>query len=135
MANSSQAGTLCTIPQLAAAEGDVSRAVDELKARRRIIGAAPTLEELLNPIEEHEIGNSPYSFEGGDEEIMATVQDKIRIASGETMEADSDSGEEEGDAGGDKIRLNEAIEWCEKLEQVCLTFGTPDTPLDRQWQG
>ena len=41
----------------------------ELTQQRRIF-QVPTLEELVNPIEEEENEDSPYQFEGGDAEIM-----------------------------------------------------------------
>ena len=46
-------------------------AVNSLQQRKHICGTAPTLEDLLNPIEETEIGHSDYRFLGGDNEIVA----------------------------------------------------------------
>jgi hypothetical protein len=45
------------LPQLAVLEDDIMSSVSELCTQRRIVGAAPTLDELLNLIEEHEIGD------------------------------------------------------------------------------
>lgn len=47
-------------PQLTSLETDLMETVTELKSRRRIIGTAPTLEDLLNPAEENDVGDSPY---------------------------------------------------------------------------
>ena len=52
--------TLPTMPQLTEAENGLQEAVDDLKQRKQIIGTPLTLEEMLNPIEEREVGNSEY---------------------------------------------------------------------------
>lgn len=36
------------------------------------------LEEMLNPVEEKEIGMSMYRFEGGDAEIVEVVQNEMK---------------------------------------------------------
>jgi hypothetical protein len=51
------------IPQLENLETELVNAVTELKARKRIVGTPPSLEDLLNPIEEKEVGDSPYAFQ------------------------------------------------------------------------
>jgi hypothetical protein len=33
----------------------------------------PTLEEMLNPIEERQVDGGSYTFEGGEKEIVQTV--------------------------------------------------------------
>jgi hypothetical protein len=48
------------IAQLAALETELMDSMAKLKTCKCIIGTAPTLEELLNPIQEHEVGNLPY---------------------------------------------------------------------------
>ena len=48
------------IAQLAALETELMDSVAKLKNCKRIIGTAPTLDELLNPIQEREVGDSPY---------------------------------------------------------------------------
>lgn len=61
-------------PQLADAEQHLINSVQELVKRKRIIGPPPTIEDLVNPVEEHNIGDLPYRFEGGDCEIVAEVK-------------------------------------------------------------
>jgi hypothetical protein len=55
---------------------------------KRIIGLSPTLEDLVDPIEEREVGDSPYTFEGGDAEIVAEVLHEMAVAQGEVIELD-----------------------------------------------
>jgi hypothetical protein len=45
-------------------------AVNSLQQHKHICGTAPILEDLLNPIEETEIGRSDYQFPGGNNEIV-----------------------------------------------------------------
>ena len=55
----------------------------------RIIGIPLTvviIEEMLNPMEEREIRDLMYRFEGGDGEIVATVQHELEIEAGSIME-------------------------------------------------
>ena len=57
----------------------------------------PTLKDLVNPIEEHEVGDSPYRFEGGDAEIVAEVQHEMAVAQGEIIELDDKDDDEDDD--------------------------------------
>lgn len=68
------------------------------RKRNRIHGRIPTLDELLDPKEEREVGDSPYEFEGGDRAIVGEVQHEMAVASGEAIEVDIGS-EDEGERG------------------------------------
>jgi hypothetical protein len=46
--------------QLQKLETELMQSITELKARKHIVGEVPTLEELLNPNGEDEIGDLPY---------------------------------------------------------------------------
>ena len=68
-----------------------------------------TLEEMLNPIEEREVGNSEYRFEGGKNEIVDQVNHEMALKRGEIEEIESDDEEEdeqEEDIGIGKLRLS-----------------------------
>ena len=52
------------------------------------------LEDLLNLVEEKEIGDSLYRFEGGDQEIIDTVVMQARIRAGEADAAAEDEDED-----------------------------------------
>jgi hypothetical protein len=86
--------------QIIEVEKDLMNTVEELVKRKQIMGPPPTLEDLVDPIEEREIGDSPYRFEGGDVEIVAEVQREMAIAWGEKIElndSDNDSDEDNDD--------------------------------------
>jgi hypothetical protein len=63
--------SIASFSQLQDLEADLIHVIDNLQKRKCIRGTAPTLEELLNPVEETEIGHSDYRFLGGDDEIVA----------------------------------------------------------------
>ncbi len=71
--------------------------VAQLKAWRHIIGQPFTLDKMLDPIEEQEIGECLDSFEGQDLglEIVGMVQAKVRGDIIEEVSSDSDSDEPE----------------------------------------
>ncbi|KAF8980840.1 hypothetical protein BDQ17DRAFT_1438749 [Cyathus striatus] len=60
--------------------------VKELKQQNRIFGALPTLDELVNPQEEREVGESPYQFEGGDDDIVKEVEYEMAVDEDDTDE-------------------------------------------------
>ena len=91
------------------------QAVNELKCRKQIVGTAPTLKDLLNPIQEHEIGESPYRFDRGDKEIIATA---LAL---EIVEAESDSdGSGESEDEDPPLSDKEALDVCEKFGKLCV---------------
>ena len=101
-------------------EEDLLDLVAQLKDRRRIFGQPCTLDELLDPAEEWEIGEELYSFEGGDADIIEMVQQEIGLGRGDVEEIDSDD-EPEVVAPP----LKEVIKMCRILEEhsmaVCTT--------------
>lgn len=66
---------------------------------------------MLNPVEEEEVGDSDYSFEGGDEAIIAQVTHEEAIKCGEILEIESDEEDSE-------------------QHQDAEMGGTPDTAVD-----
>jgi hypothetical protein len=109
-----------SVSQIVDVEKELMSSVEELVKRKRIIGCPPTFEELVNPIEEREVGDSPYRFEGGDAEIVAEVWHEIAVAWGEVIELDDSDLEDEGDDSDDVPSRQELIKLCEKLEKACF---------------
>jgi len=108
------------LSQLQGLEADLIHAVDSLQKRKRIRGTAPTLEDLLNPIEETEIGHSDYRFPGGDDEIVAEALRATTNAQDEDVNEADEEGEDEGLLAKDGQRL------CEQLEKLCLHHSDAD---------
>ncbi|CAA7270543.1 unnamed protein product [Cyclocybe aegerita] len=114
------------LPQLQSAEEDLMKVVQDLKARRRIIGAPLTLEEMLNPVGGDEIGEREFHFED-DDEIMARVRHEQAVARGEVIELDS---EDEEDDDHPRLSTREIMDLCTQLERACISENDPETSLD-----
>lgn len=123
-----------SIVELEKLETDLMDAVEDLHQRKRIKGDRITLEELLNPIEEKEVGDSPYRFSGGDEEIISTV---LKGTSKTAQEDELDEAEEDiDDKEPDIPSAREGVKLCEQLEQLCLAHSDASgvSTLDLQTQ-
>ena len=75
----------------------IMQSVEELVKHRWIIGSPPTLEDLVDSVEEHKIGDLPYRFEGGDAEIVAEAQHETAVAREDVilLEDSEDDGEDD----------------------------------------
>ncbi|KAH7929555.1 DDE-domain-containing protein [Leucogyrophana mollusca] len=115
-------------PQLVALEKDLMDSVENLKNRKRIIGQPPTVDEILAPVEEKEVGDSVHRFEGGDTAIVAEAQRQLAVERGEVIEVDSDDEDDEDKAPvlshADLTRI------CEQLEVACISYGDSESSLD-----
>ena len=101
-------------------EEELLALVAQLKARRRITGEPPTLDELLDPKEEWEVGECLDVVDGGDLEITARVQAEVALATIKEIDSDSDS-------DGPEVvppSLKEMIEACRMLEENSLHVCT-----------
>ena len=112
-------------------EGDLVQAVNKLKTRKWIVGMAPTLEDFLNPIQECEIGESSYHFDGGNKEII-TVALAPEIVE---VESHSDGSGENKDKDL-SLLYKEALNVCEKFGKLCVAHldahGVDPLLLQRQ---
>jgi len=126
--------TPATLPQLKSAEDELMKTVKDLQKRKRIIGAPLSLEEMLNPVEELEVGEMEFGFKD-DDEIVAKVMHDQAVKAGEIVEIEED--DEDNDEPEDKMTLREVGHLCEQLEQFCIKYGSPDASLDlsRQLRG
>ena len=122
-----------SLPELESTELELMQVVDELHRRRRIIGTRPTLEDLLNPVEEKEVGHSPYRYPGGDNEIIEEVRkhkdtpaDQVSNANGR---ASGDSDDEDGVVP--EFTAQQGLDLCAQMEQLCLQHASEvDSGID-----
>lgn len=116
-----KADTRSSNDELEKLETDLMEAVEDLYQRKRLRGGRPTLEDLINPPEENEVGDSPYRFPGGDDEIINTVLK----GTGTTAEQDELDKEEDDidDKEPDIPSAREGVSLCEQLEQLCLAHS------------
>jgi hypothetical protein len=94
--------------------------IDDLVKQRHIIGPPPTLEDLVDPIEEREVGDLLYTFEGGDAKIMAEVLHEMAVAQGKVIELDDD---DDGEDDEDKDFLS-----CDEVQEDLIITLLPDAP-------
>ncbi|KAI6118120.1 hypothetical protein F5141DRAFT_1211989 [Pisolithus sp. B1] len=119
--------TCSCLPQLTVLEEALTESIQILKSQKRILGPLPTLDEILHPKEEQEIGESQYQFEGGDAEIVAMVQHELAVEWGEIVEIQSDDEDEEILVTPSTTDL---IQMCKTLEVACVAAGDADSTLD-----
>ncbi|KAG1731309.1 hypothetical protein EDD22DRAFT_852902 [Suillus occidentalis] len=92
---------------------------------------SPTVEELLDPVEEREVGGHDYEFPGGDKDIVEEVQRQMAIERGDIIEVDSDSEEHEEDEKTTlEYTFTEVIALSQQLEEACLQFGELGASFD-----
>lgn len=109
------------LPQLVEYETDLMSAVNELFNRRRIRGECPTLDDLLNSVEEREVGDSPYKFPGGDKDIVARVREELAANECRMDNEDAEDSDEETELNLPSAK--EGISLCEQLEKLCIAHS------------
>ena len=78
-------------PQIVTAEENLLKSVEVLKARNRVFGAVPSIEELVDSKEENQaLEDSPLAFPGGDHDIVEQVVHEGQVKRGEIKEGDSE---------------------------------------------
>jgi hypothetical protein len=94
----------------------------------------PTLEELLNPDGEDEIGDSPHRFPGGDDEILAEAVKQTPGDNPDVINEESDRDSDPEDSDG--LSYQEGAALCERLEKACIIHADADgvSVLDLQKQ-
>lgn len=115
--------------QLSSAEADLMQSVNDLKACNRIFGQLPTLDKLLDPVEERDMGEFP-AFKGGDKAIADEVRREVAIASGEVIEIDSDDDDDDDDSAAVSITWTDLLNLCRQLEVGCMQYGDAQFSLN-----
>jgi len=104
--------------------------VDNLKEWNCIFGKLPTIDELLDPAEERDMGESP-TFEGGDKEIADAVRHEVAVSNSEVINVDSDDGDsDDDDDTHPSVTRADLINWCQHLEASCMQYGDPQFSLN-----
>ncbi|KAF9074711.1 hypothetical protein BDP27DRAFT_1416113 [Rhodocollybia butyracea] len=117
-------------PRLQIVENELMDHVEELRRRNRIHGDPLTLDEIIDPIEESEVGEEEGRYgENAEEKIVQQVQYECAVRNGEIIEVDDE--EEELDAPPD-ISLQDLLQTCQTLQEQCLTRNLDDPRLAEQ---
>ena len=105
-------------PQLEVLEQDLTNCVKILKDKNRIFGTLPSVDELIDPVEERENLDTEVELFEDDAAIIAEVRRREEVRNGDAMEVDSDN---EDDCCGGKVAAmatSELIALAEKLESL-----------------
>ncbi|KAG2359277.1 hypothetical protein BDR07DRAFT_1488389 [Suillus spraguei] len=114
-------------PQLQTLEHKLMKSIEELTTRRRIIGTPLSVDEILDPQEEKNIGEVTVYVYEDDDAIVAEIRRRQGIRSGELVEVESDDEDEDDQP---KVCVAELIPLCEKLEVACIARAGADSSLD-----
>lgn len=112
--------------QLLEAERELMDSVQKLKARNRIWDV-PTLDELLDPVEERQVGEGPHEL-ATDDQIVAAVREeeaaKAAVAAGATSaDADADSDDEDDVGPSTDMTTDELVLACDQILDACVRRG------------
>ncbi|KAJ3745122.1 hypothetical protein DFH05DRAFT_1524784 [Lentinula detonsa] len=114
--------------EISPVETELMDAVSLLKKRNRIFGPLPTLEELVNPAEEKDIGESAYQFgENAEEKIVKQVRYEEAVKRGEIVEIEED--EEDEEESSPDVSLSELLKNLKLVEEQCGTGCIEDAAV------
>jgi hypothetical protein len=116
----------CT-SQLERAEKDLLDAVQKLRERKRVHGEPLSLDEMLDPVDERQIGKSEFDFPGGDDKIVSVATAAAAAGShflSVDVKMDDDIDDDEDDkpdeAGPAALSPCDIVEMCKRLEKACI---------------
>jgi hypothetical protein len=111
--------------QLANAEEAIIGLVQRLKDRNRLFGEIPTIDDIIDPVDEQEdVEESPYAFPDGETGIIKQVIHEEKVKRGEIIEIEDDEDDEDDEPLPDASR-HETITLIAQLELLAVKFGSP----------
>lgn len=114
--------TLAWPSKLVEAEAQLASAVEELCKRNQVHGKHLTLDEILDPTQERQIGKTEFNFPGGDEEIVQMVQSETLKTAMEIVDDDADN-DNDGNSDEPEMLPQDFIKLCKQLEQACISHA------------
>ena len=107
--------------RLASAKKAIIDSVQRLKDRNRIFDELPTIDDIIDPVDEREdVEDSPHIFPNGETGIIKQVIHKEKVKQGEIIEIEDD---EDDDPLPDTSR-HETIALIAQLELLAVKFGS-----------
>ncbi|KAJ7850778.1 hypothetical protein B0H14DRAFT_2581769 [Mycena olivaceomarginata] len=101
----------------------------ELQQRKRISQTGRlSIDELLDPADEREIGQALYELPAEVSDIIAQVVHEEAVARGDVMDVDEDDDETDAE-DGPELSSTAIIDICRTLEKVCLAKGDPTASM------
>ena len=117
--------------ELAASESRLANSVRDLQKRNRIFGELPSIDDLLDPIEERQIEDLPHAFPGGDDNIVKEVQYENKVRCGEIIEVDDDDNNNDNEDPDPNFTRRDTIELVARLERLTIKFGDGNKNTER----
>ncbi|KIK92993.1 hypothetical protein PAXRUDRAFT_146061 [Paxillus rubicundulus Ve08.2h10] len=115
--------------QLSDAEKMLMLFFNALQQCNCVFGEPLSLNEILDPTEEQDIGNSDSSTKlATDEAIATSVCQEMAVTNGDVIEVDPDSDSDNEDSGS-TLTCESALKLCQQLKSVCLVFGDAGSSL------
>ncbi|KAJ6611811.1 hypothetical protein B0H10DRAFT_1952804 [Mycena sp. CBHHK59/15] len=110
-------------PQLVQLEGGIQDQLTSLRHRKKIAAVGmPSLDELLDPPEEHEIGQTLYKQSAWELNIVAQVHHEEAVTHGDIMEVDNESSDDE-EPEDPEMSTHQIMDLFRTLEKACLLNG------------
>jgi hypothetical protein len=111
---------IATTDECTELEGNIRELMKDLRVRNRIFGSPLTIEDILDPAEERNVGNVVQSSKDVDAEIVARVRKEFSGEDNDAIELDSDS-----DDGIEEptLSLKEMVALCRTLERASIDVG------------
>jgi hypothetical protein len=120
-------------------EIELMKKVDELRTRNRLHGPPMSIEDLVMPANEEEVGEHEFIFEGGDQEIAERALHDEAVRSGEVVEDDEEEEEVVVEVSSPKVGSAELQRMCRIIETASLESDLPNngdlTRLLRRFRG
>ena len=111
-------------------EGELMKDISDLKARNRIFGPIPSVDDILDPLEERQQEGAP--LDGSVKGIADMVRKEVAGVDRDVEEVeDSDS---EDDARSPIPSRADLIALCQRVEQGCMQYGDPQFSLELSLQ-
>jgi len=123
--------TVLSKPQQATVvEADLMDTILELKSRNRIFGPAPSINDILDPIEERQ--QEQTETDGSVKGIADVVRREIAVENGEIIEID-DSEDDDNEDDNAPCRAD-LIKLCQQLQLGCMQHSDPQFSLELSHQ-
>ncbi|KIK77586.1 hypothetical protein PAXRUDRAFT_777198, partial [Paxillus rubicundulus Ve08.2h10] len=110
----------------------MEESVHTLKSHNRIFGTPLTVDKILDPVEERDVGDLESLADGSIEGIADKVWQEMAIAKGEITEIEDDDNDVDNDSAESFSRAD-LISLCQQLEAGCMQYGDPTSSFNLLW--
>ncbi|KIK83358.1 hypothetical protein PAXRUDRAFT_803830 [Paxillus rubicundulus Ve08.2h10] len=109
----------------------MEESVRTLKSHNHIFGTPLTVDKILDPVEERDVGDLESLADGSIEGIADKVRWEMAIANGEITEIEDDDDVDDDEA--ESFSHADLISLCQQLEAGCMQYGDPTSSFNLSW--